>query len=75
MKESTREFLREIVAPTAARIALPAVAAQYKREGTSRDEFLARCGEAYDEATHDDATQPDASLPTDPPPASEEPAL
>lgn len=78
MKEETKAFWREIVAPTAARIALPAVASQYRSEGVTREEFLNQCGQAYDAAntpataTTDDATQPDASLPSNSPLASDE---
>ena len=77
MKETTKAFLREIVAPTAARLGLPAVAAQFKREGIDRDEFLRLCNEAWNGATvvPDDAntdTQPSgAPAPTEPPPAVE----
>ena len=73
MKEETRAFWRELVAPAAARLALLPVARQLRSEGVSRDDFLTLATRAYDEAppSRDEATQPSAPVPTEPPPRPE----
>lgn len=43
-----RELWRDLVAPSAARLAMLAAAKQFRAEGLTREDFLTQCGGMWD---------------------------